>query len=76
MDFILDYITVNTFWSILFMVHALLAVALLGALTHQAAAVFAPPRARVRMTAHAVAAGTAAHSACMIWSSMRAVRIG
>ncbi len=45
MDFILDYISVNTFWTILFMVHALLAVALLGALTHQAAAVLAPPRA-------------------------------
>jgi len=46
MDFILDYITVNTFWTILLIVHALLAVALLGALTHQAAAVLAPPRAR------------------------------
>ena len=39
MDFLLDYISVTTFWSILFTVHALLAVALLGALTHQAAAV-------------------------------------
>jgi hypothetical protein len=46
MDFVLDYISVNTFWTILSIVHALLAVALLGALTHQAAAVFAPPRAR------------------------------
>ena len=45
MDFVLDYITVNTFWTILLIVHALLAVALLGALTHQAAAVLAPPRA-------------------------------
>ena len=45
MDFILDYISVNTFWTILFTAHALLAVALLGALTHQAAAVLAPPRA-------------------------------
>ena len=44
MDFILDYISVNTFWTILFMVHALLAVALLGALTHQAAAVLSRPR--------------------------------
>ena len=35
-DFVLDYISVNTFWTILFIVHALLAVALLGALTHQA----------------------------------------
>ena len=45
MDFVLDYISVSTFWTILFMTHALLAVALLGALTHQAAAVLAPPRA-------------------------------
>ena len=45
MDFVLDYISVNTFWTILFIVHALLAVALLGALTHQAAAVLAPARA-------------------------------
>jgi hypothetical protein len=45
MDFVLDYISVNTFWTILFIAHALLAVALLGALTHQAVAVLAPPRA-------------------------------
>jgi hypothetical protein len=44
MDFLFDYISVNTFWTILFIVHALLAVALLGALTHQAAAVLTPPR--------------------------------
>ena len=43
-DFVLDYITVSTFWSILFIVHALLAVALLGALTHQAVAVLMPVR--------------------------------
>jgi hypothetical protein len=34
MDAILDTISVNTFWTILFIIHALLAVALLGALTH------------------------------------------
>ena len=45
MDFILNYVSVTTFWTIVFTVHALLAVALLGALTHQAAAVLAPPRA-------------------------------
>ena len=45
MDLVLDYISVNTFWTILSIFHALLAVALLGALTHQAAAVLAPPRA-------------------------------
>ena len=45
MDFLFDYISVNTFWTILFTIHALLAVALLGALTHQAVAVLAPPNA-------------------------------
>src|SRR5258706_15529413 len=47
MDFVLDYISVNTFWTILSTTHALLAVALLGALTHPAAAVLAPPRAGI-----------------------------
>ena len=42
MDFLFDYISVNTFWTLLFIVHAVLAVALLGALTHQAAAVLTP----------------------------------
>ena len=44
MDFVYDYISVNTFWTILFIVHALLAVALLGALTHQAMSVLMPVR--------------------------------
>ena len=39
-DFLLTYISVNTYWSILFTFHALFAVALLGALTHQAASTF------------------------------------
>jgi hypothetical protein len=43
-DFLLDFITVNTYWTILFTCHALLAVALLGALTHQAMSVLAPVR--------------------------------
>jgi hypothetical protein len=44
MDAIYDTISVNTFWTILFIIHALLAVALLGALTHQAMAVLLPVR--------------------------------
>lgn len=44
MDFVLDYISVSTFWTILFTIHALLAVALLGALTHQAMSVLMPVR--------------------------------
>jgi hypothetical protein len=43
-DFIYDYISVSTFWTILFTVHALLAVGLLGALTHQAMSVLMPVR--------------------------------
>jgi hypothetical protein len=44
MDFIFDYITPNTFWTILLIIHGLLAVALLGALTHQAVSVAMPVR--------------------------------
>ena len=44
-DFILDFISVNTFWTILFIFHALCAVALLGALSHQAMSVLMPVRA-------------------------------
>ena len=40
----MDFISENTFWTILLIVHGLLAVALLGALTHQAAAVALPAR--------------------------------
>ena len=43
-DFILDWIDVSTFWTILMIVHGLLAVALLGAITHQAMSVLAPVR--------------------------------
>jgi hypothetical protein len=37
-------ISVNTFWTILLIIHGLLAVALLGALSHQALAVLMPVR--------------------------------
>lgn len=43
-DFILDWIDVSTFWTILMIVHGLLAVTLLGAITHQAMSVLAPVR--------------------------------
>ncbi len=43
-DFVLDYVSVTTFWSILMIVHGLLAVALLGAITHQAMSVLMPVR--------------------------------
>lgn len=41
----MDIISVNTFWTILLIIHGLLAVALLGALTHQAMSVLVPVRA-------------------------------
>jgi hypothetical protein len=40
----MDIISVNTFWTILVIVHGLLAIALLGALTHQAVSVLMPVR--------------------------------
>jgi hypothetical protein len=72
MDFVLDYIDVTTFWTVLLVVHALLAVALLGALTHQAVAVWAPRRigsapgfvTRFR----SVAPGSYAGVVCLLWS--------
>ena len=44
MDFIFDYIRVDTFWKILLFVHFVLAVALLAAVTLQAVAVLMPAR--------------------------------
>jgi hypothetical protein len=40
----MDIISVNTFWTILLITHGLLAVFLLGAITHQAVSVLAPVR--------------------------------
>jgi hypothetical protein len=44
MDFVFDYISVNTYWTILLIIHGLLAVTLLGALTHQTMSVLMPVR--------------------------------
>ena len=44
MDDLFDYISANTYWTILLIIHGLLAVALLGALTHQAMSVLMPVR--------------------------------
>ena len=63
-------ISVNTFWTILLIVHGLLAIALLGALTHQAVAVLMP----VRQAAggfvtrfRAVPAAGYATAVCALW---------
>ncbi len=44
MDSIFDYISVNTYWTIVLITHGLCAFALLGAITHQAASVLMPVR--------------------------------
>ncbi len=73
MDFVFDYISVNTFWTILCVMHALLAVALIGALTHQAAAVLTPPRSATStqgsFIAHfrAVSGQRYATAICVLW---------
>jgi hypothetical protein len=41
----MTFISVNTFWTILLIIHGLFAIALIGALTHQAASVIMPARA-------------------------------
>ena len=71
MDFLFDYISINTFWTILFTAHALLAVALLGALTHQAVALLVPPRIGstdgfVRRF-RSVSAPSYAAAVCLLW---------
>src|ERR1044071_8273915 len=43
-DFVLDYVSDTTFWTILLILHGLCAIALLGALTHQAMSVLSPVR--------------------------------
>ena len=69
---IFDYIPVNTFWTIWLLVHLLLAVALIGALTHQAVAVMMPVRqvAGTRRLRDALPRGAGAGYAtavCVLW---------
>jgi hypothetical protein len=68
----MNIISVNTFWTIWLLVHLMLAVALIGALTHQAVAVMMP----VRQVAgpggfvtrfRAVPAAGYATAVCVLW---------
>ena len=68
----MDIISVNTFWTILLIIHGLLAVTLLGAITHQALSVALP----VRQTAgapgfvtrfRAVTSPAYATAVCVLW---------
>jgi hypothetical protein len=73
MDFIYDHIvSVNTFWTIPFIIHALLAVALIGALTHQAMSVLLPVRQVVGSAGfvtrfRAVRGAGYATAVCVLW---------
>jgi len=62
--------SVNTFWTILLIIHGLLAVALLGALTHQAVAVLMPVRQAAGNFVdrfRAVSAPSYATTVCILW---------
>lgn len=67
-----DFISVNTFWTIWLLVHLVLAVTMVGALSHQVVAVWMPVR---RMTGpggfvtryRAVPAAGYATAVCILW---------
>ena len=71
-DFLLDYIDVTTFWTILLLVHALVAVTLLGAITHQAMSVLAPVRqpagGGIVTRFRAVQGAGYAGAVCVLWA--------
>lgn len=73
-SFFFDYISVNTFWTIVLVVHALLAVATLGALTHQAMSVALPVRQATVPTGfvtrfRAVYGAGYATAICVLWAA-------
>src|SRR3981081_2683923 len=68
----MDIISVNTFWTIWLLVHLILAVSLLGALTHQAVSVVMPVRqvagaAGFVTRFRAVPAAGYATAVCVLW---------
>jgi hypothetical protein len=70
MEVITEFITINTFWTILLIVHGLAAIALLGALTHQAVSVALPVRAPAGdfITRYrAVPSAGYATAVCVLW---------
>ena len=72
MDFVFDYISDNTYWTVLLIIHGLLAVALLGALTHQAMSVLTPVRqvaegAGFVTRFRTVPGGGYAAAVCVLW---------
>jgi membrane-bound metal-dependent hydrolase YbcI (DUF457 family) len=72
MEFIFDYISANTYWTVLLIFHGLLAIALLGALTHQGMAVLLPvqrakPSAAFVTRFRAVQGAGYASAVCVLW---------
>ena len=71
MDFVFDYISVNTYWTILLIIHGRSAVGLLGALTHQVMSVLI--RCGNRQAGHLVTRFRAVEGAgyatavCVLW---------
>jgi hypothetical protein len=68
----LTIISVNTYWTILLLIHLLVAVALLGSLTHQAMSVVMPVRKAVGGAGfvtrfRAVPAAGYATAVCVLW---------
>ena len=64
------YISTNTFWTLWLFVHLILAVGLLGALTHQAVAVALPvrkPAGGIVSRFRAVPAAGYATAVCVLW---------
>jgi len=65
-----DYISTNALWTILLLVHLILAIGLLGALTHQAMAVALPVRQSaggIVSRFRAVPAAGYATAVCVLW---------
>jgi len=72
MEYLPEWITVEAFWTTLLIVHGLLAVALLGALTHQAVVLLLPLRAGARPSSfvaryRAVSGAPYANAVCLLW---------
>lgn len=67
-----EFIAVSTFWTILLIVHGLVSVALLGALTHQMMAVLGPVKTHPNERSffdefRAVKAAKYAKAICLLW---------
>src|ERR1700675_1540145 len=65
-----DYISTNTFWTLWLLVHLILSVGLVGALTHQAMAAMLPvrqPAGGIVTRFRSVPAAGYATAVCLLW---------